>query len=344
LTDSLGNRTDSAPVSLTVEAAEGDFSTPYDGGIIVPERKSLTLYIFKGGTSASERDWNNSDNILWEMPLKNANGVAENDMNRYNNLWKGSNSINDIKRVIHNDAIHLVVTGNGGDAVAMYEFATKKCIYWSGTNNSGPHDADYAPLGSGYILVANPGGSGDVLEVYDISQNNKGRAFSISHKGVHSVHWDAKQKLVWAWGSGQSGLCSYKLQVQDGKPVLTDKKEYTVTVPNYEVGMAHGGSPMLKDDNRYLILAGKDGILRFDTETHDWTIKRWAEKDADGEATGIFRGCKGLSYNDITGEIIIGKSKDRIYSEDDNVGVRQLDNSETYKARWWLHNSFSYDD
>ena len=122
------------------------------------------------------------------------------------------------------------------------------------------------------------------------------------------------QKLVWAWGSGQSGLKSYKLVVQDGKPVLTDKIEYEVTVANYEVGMAHGGSPMLKDGRRYLILAGKDGLLRFDTESHTWSILRWAEKDENGEATVIFRGSKGLSYSDITGEIIIGKSKDRIYS------------------------------
>ncbi len=344
LQDSLGNNIDSEPINITIESLAVKYFTPIDKGIIVPERRSITLYIFKGGTSSTERDWNNPDNILWKLPLKNANGVAAGDMYTYNNLWQGGTSINDVKRVIHNGTIHLVVTGNGGDAVAMYEYATKKCIFWSGTTATGPHDADYAPVGNGYILVANPASSGAVLEVYDISSNNKGSAFSVAHKGVHSVHWDAMQKLIWAWGSGQSGLKSYKLVVQDGKPVLTDKIEYEVTVANYEVGMAHGGSPMLKDSRRYLILAGKDGLLRFDTESHGWSILRWAEKDKNGEATGVFRGSKGLSYSDITGEIIIGKSKDRIYSEDDNIGVRQLDNSEIYKARWWLHNSFSHEE
>ncbi len=258
-------------------------------------------------------------------------------MTRYNGMWKGDNSINDVKRVMHKEAIHIVVVGNGGDVVSMYEYATKKCIYWGKTNNTGPHDVEYVPVGNGYLVVGNPGGCGDVLEIYDISAGtNKGRSLSTSHQAPPTLHRDAKQNLLWAWGSGQSGLSSYKLVVKEGKPSLTNKKAYTVSVANYEVGMAHGGTPMLKDGKRYLALAGKDGILSFDTESHEWDIVRWADKDEDGEATGIFRGCKGLSHNDITGEIIIGKSKDVIYSEDDNIGVRKLDNSAFYKALFIL--------
>jgi len=342
--DSLGNTSNSEEMNITIEEVTIITTTPYDGGIILPERERTKLFINKGGISAGERDWNNPDNLLWEMPLKNAKGVEADEIAAYNSLWNyGGTSINDVKRVIHKGSIHLVVTGNGGDAVAMYEYATKKCIFWSGTTASGPHDVEYAPVGNGYILVANPAGNGAVLEVYDISSNNKGRAFSVAHKGIHSVHWDAKQNLAWAWGSGQNGLKSYKLEIQNGQPVLTGKKEYVVSVADYEVGMAHGGSPMLIDGRRYLILAGKEGILQFDTESHEWDIVRWADRDEEGEATGLFRGCKGLSYNDNTGEIIIGKARDKIYSEDDNIGTRQLDNSEMYKARWWLHNSFSHE-
>jgi hypothetical protein len=311
---------------------------------MLPERKSFSLYIFNGGTTAAERDWNNKENILWEMPLKNARGVAQEDMARYNNLWIKGTSINDVKRVIHKGKIHLVVTGNGGDAVAIYEFATKKCIYWSSTNATGPHDVDYLPLGEGYLVVGNPNKQIDMLEIYNISENNKGCAFSIPYKGIHSVHWDAKQEILWAWGAGQKGLSSFEVEVQNGKPMLTNQKEYEVTVPDYEVGMAHGGAPMLKDGKRYLILAGKDGILRFDTESHKWTILRWADKDKNGEATGLFNGCKGLSYNPNTNEIIISKSSDTIYSENNNIGIRQLNNSQVYKARWWFHNAFSYNE
>jgi len=87
----------------------------------------------------------------------------------------------------------------------------------------------------------------------------------------------------------------------------------------------------------------KDGMHPFDTESH-LSILRWAEKDENRELTDIFHGCKELIYNDITGEIIIGKPKGRSYSEDDKIGLRQLDNSEIYKASWWRHNFFSNEE
>lgn len=313
-------------------------TTAYDGGILVPERRRFKLFIFKGGTSSSERNWNDSDNVLWSMNLKNASGVASSDMNTYNNLWRGDNSLNDAKRVIHNGKIHIIVTGNGGNAVAMYEFKSKKCVYWSKTSCSSPHDVEYLPKGSGYLVVAHASGAQSYLELYDISKNNKGRisGSEVSHSGVHSVHWDAEQDRLWAWGGGNDRLKSYKVVFSNGKPTLKrDNNAYKVTVSDFEVGTGHGGAPMMVNDKRCLILAGKGGILQFNTETHSWKILQKATQSQ-------YSNPKGLSYNPKTGEIITTKSQDKVYSVKSGVGARQVNNSEIYKARWWFHNSFSY--
>jgi len=308
----------------------------YDGGILVPERRRLKLFIFKGGTSSEQRNWNKSSNILWSMNLKNANGVASSDMNTYNSLWRGDNSINDAKRVIHDGKIHIIVTGNGGDAVAMYEYKTKKCIYWSKTSCSSPHDVEYLPKKSGYLVVAHAKGAKSYLELYDISKNNKGRisGSEVKHSGVHSVLWDAEQDRLWAWGGGNDRLKSYEVVFQNGKPALKrDSDPYKITISNFSVGTGHGGAPMIKGGKRYLILAGKDGILQFNTETHAWKVL----KKLSGNS-------KGLSYNPDTGEIIRTRSQDSVYSIESGVGPRQIDNSEIYKARWWFHNRFSCPD
>lgn len=313
--------------------------TPYDGGIIVPERRRLKIMIFRGGTSPAERNWNNSSNLLWSMSLKNAKGVSRRDMKTYNSLWRGDNSINDVKRVIHKGKVHLIVTGNGGNAVAMYEFATKRCIYWSRTSSSSPHDVAYLPVGNGYLVVAHARGSKSYLELYDITTNNRGRirGSEVPHNGVHSVHWDGEKEVLWAWGSNNAtALKSYEVVGSSPPRLRRINETYPVTVPNFKVGVGHGGAPMLVSDDRNLILAGFDGILRFDTDTHQWSvIKRSSENR-------IYRNPKGLSYNPDTGEIILAKSTTNIYSTE--AGPRTLRNSKIYKVRWWCHNYFSFPD
>ena len=44
------------------------------------------------------------DEPLWSMRLYPSN------------LWTGSNSINDVKRIIHKGRVHVIVCGNGGDS------------------------------------------------------------------------------------------------------------------------------------------------------------------------------------------------------------------------------------
>ena len=322
-------------LAINTSTSSGIFTTKWDGGIIVAERDRKKLMIFKGGTSGIERNWNNAANLLWYLDLRAGTGVTS-DLRTYKTLWTGKTSINDVKRVIHKGKIHLVVTGNGGNAVGMYEYATKKCIYWSKTTTKSPHDVEYIPKGNGLLAVANPGKANPKLEIYDISRNNKGCSFSMRHAGIHSVHWDAKQDCLWAWGSGQSGLKNYKVVFVDGKPQFKLIRSYRVTVPNFKVGMAHGGSPMIINHKRYLLLAGLSGILQFNTETHAWKVYKWAN--------GIkkFKNPKGVSYNSKTGEVITLKNHNKVYSAKDGVGDRQINNAHIYKARWWFHEEFSY--
>jgi len=321
---------------LPLSVFSSELETEYDGGIIVPERKQIRLLIYKGGADTASRNWNNTNNIIWSMDIRNADGVAAKNMDTYNSIWGGRTSLNDVKRVIHNGKIHLIVVGNGKDGLAMYEFESKKCVFWSNVPG-GPHDVAYLP--GGYLVVANPQGGNNRIEIFDTRYNNKGPipGTAIPFKVVHSVHWDGLQQLLWVWGNE---LKSYRLEVSNSVPKLIEVAKYIPKVPDipdFYIGTGHGGSPMLVDDRRYLLLAAKQGILQFDTQSHSWTVYKEAP-----ERSGIFSNPKGLSYNNITAEVIIAKASDTLYSADEKIGKRQINNTQFYKARWFQHNEFSF--
>ena len=218
----------------------------------------------------------------------------------------------------------------------MYDFETQELIYWSRTCGSGPHDVEYIPLRGGYLAVANARGSDSHIELYDLNVgNNKCIRPKKDHNGVHSVLWDGKQKRIWAWGAENVGLVSYEVEFDSDAPFLVKDKEFYPRIEGFDVGVGHGASPMITTDGRRcLLLAGKSGILRFDTESHDWNVLKWAEDNEDA-----YSNPKGISYNVQTGEIILTQSNSKIYSLDG--GVRRLPDSDIYKAPWWQHNYFS---
>jgi len=118
------------------------------------------------------------------------------------------------------------------------------------------------------------------------------------------------------------------------QPRLEKTGAYVPNISGFDVGTGHGSSPMLQDGKRYLLLAGKSGILRFDTESHGFAIEQLA-----GDGGGIYSNPKGVSYNEETGETILAQSDSNVYSL--QSGTRALEGSEIYKAKWWQTNSFS---
>jgi len=294
------------------------------GSIMIPERRRNTLFMFSGSEQNGEVELD-EDESLWSMRLYP------------NNLWTGSNSINDVKRIIHKDRVHMIVCGNGGDVVAMYDFETQELIYWSRTCGSGPHDVEYIPLRGGYLAVANARGSDSHIELYDLNgpNNNKCIRPKKDHNGVHSVLWDGKQKRVWAWGASNVGLVSYKVDFESDAPLLVKDQEFQADITGFDVGVGHGASPMVTaDGRRLLLLAGKSGILQFDTESHQWSVVKWASGNE-----GDYSNPKSISYNMQTGEIILTQSNSKIYSL--TGGILQLPDSDIYKATWWQDNGFS---
>ena len=77
---------------------------------MIPERMRNTLIMFNGEEPNGEVELD-EDESLWSMRLYPSN------------LWTGSNSINDVKRIIHKDRVHIIVVGNGGDGEHRH------CIY-----------------------------------------------------------------------------------------------------------------------------------------------------------------------------------------------------------------------
>ena len=215
------------------------FTTSVDGNILVPERRRLKLIIFNGGTDPKDQDWiykgdnKEKKNVLWEMKLRNAKGIPDDEMDEYNEMWEGGgNTINDARRVIHNNEIHIAVCGNAGDALAMYEFKSKKCVFWSKTVNKKPHDVEYIPTkGRGFLAVADSNDGDATIDLYDLrkSKNAYVKGASVSHPGVHSVIWDAGIERLWSWGRGNIGLRKYELRFnKKGKPRLKLENTYEV--------------------------------------------------------------------------------------------------------------------
>jgi hypothetical protein len=312
-------------------AIEAKHTTEFDGGILIPERRAKKLVIYKGGTDAVSMDWTKLENILWSMNLHNADGVAAEDMTEYNNHWRGRTSINEAKRVIHNGKNHLIVVGNGGDGIAMYEFDTKKCVYW-GEAKGGPHSVEYLP--GGILALANPASAGAVLELYKTSENNKGpvTGSQISFDGIHGVVWSDKQQVLWVWGGSKLRSYSYNNDLEN--PKLTEVNRYEI--PSGWEGAGHDASPM--SGTSKLLLACNQGIITFDTNTKEFEIVKLTTEDKK------YKNNKGLSYNPITKEIIMIKSDDSggsyrvrsITSNDRNMG----DDKRAYKARWFYVKDF----
>ena len=299
------------------------------GSLLLPDRVTNTLYMFSGDAPMGRNSIKLLDKslALWSMRL------------HPEELWIGGNSINDVRRVIHNDRVHLAVAGNGGNVVALYDFESTELVYYSSTCGDHPHDVEYIPLGGGYFAVADSRGSDSMIELYDVNgQNDDGciAGPTINQKGVHSLHWDGKQEILWAWGAGSAGLVSYRVVFDDEseQPRLEKTGAYVPDFFGFYIGTGHGSSPMIQDGKRYLLLAGKSGILRFDTESHVFAIEQLAEDD-----DGIYSNPKGVSYNEETGETILAQSDSNVYSL--QSGTRALEGSEIYKAKWWQINSFS---
>jgi hypothetical protein len=309
------------------------YLTKYDGTIMIPERRRDTLYLMPGNDKSSRHRGRWSERAsVWSMELYPSK------------LWKDWNSINDVKRVIHKGRTHIAVCGNGGRAVALYDFATKKSAYWSRTCGRSPHDVEYIPLRGGYLALASSEGSDSTIELHDVNEPNDSECISgstIYHAGVHAVHWDAKQRRLWAWGAENRGLVEYKVvfKGKSDRPHLVETASYFPDIKKFKIGAGHGASPMIKDGKRYLILAAKDGILRFDTESHKWMVLESSSKN-----NGWFSNPKGIDYNQETGEIIISQSVSRIFLSNEDE-ERQFDDGDAdiYKARWWQYNAFSQD-
>jgi hypothetical protein len=333
--DVLGYTTSSQDVSIVIEdnspPVSGDYATEFDGGILVPERRERKLIIYNGETDAASMDWTNPANILWSMNLHNADGVAPEDMAEYNSYWRGGTSINEAKRVIHNGKNHIIAVGNGGDGIAMVEFDTKKCVYWGKAAGS-PHSVEYLP--GGVLAVANPKGSGSVLELYKTTENNKGpvAGADISFAGIHGVVWSDKQQVLWVWGG--SKLRSYSFNNDLENPKLTEASRYLL--PDGWEGAGHDASPM--SGTNKLLLACNQGIITFDTDTKEFEIVKLTTEN------NKYKNNKGLSYNPITQEIIMIKSDDgdgsyrvrSITSNDRNMG----DDKRAYKTRWFYVKDF----
>jgi hypothetical protein len=292
------------------------FSHKFDGSIMLPEQSSMRLLIVD-----PDKNWNDEDSILWQWNVKRGLGIPANLKRKYKRSFT---NLSDIKRVMHDGEIYIIFCGSHGDGVAMLHMASKRLVWWTDAGGS-PHAI--ASLPDGNMAVADARG---YLKIYSTLKFNNKASQSIRHAGMHGVVWDGHNELLWAWGG--SRMESYHYNFDRNRPKVSSVTRHRLPY-SWGKGGGHDLAPMIGEQK--LLFGWRLGIGAFDL-----IHKRFIQ------VNNLVGNAKGLSHNPLTNEIIYTRpdSKDsRTYRVRSLTGPdRAMKGGKWYKARWFIHNKFSY--
>ena len=302
----------SRPVSLNKKESNQNL----DGLIIIPEQNSMRLLIV-----APDNDWKNPNSILWEWDVKKGKGIPKNLKRKYRRSFT---NLSDVKRIIYDNRTHIIFCGSHGDGAAMLDFESNKLIWWSDVGGS-PHSLASFPDGN--MAIADAKG---YLKIYSTLQFDNKSSQQIRHAGCHGVVWDSLQECLWVWGGSLMQCFSYNNNRQNPKVTLIERHRLPAS---WGAGGGHDLAPYV--GTTYLIFSWRLGIGLFDT--NEKLFIKMAHNTGNP---------KGLSYDPNKGEVIYTRpdSKDsRTYRVRSLIGPDRANKDwKFYKARWFVHNSFSY--
>lgn len=290
-----------------------------DGGLMVFEEEDHSIRIYDGRyrESLSEK------NILWKWRVRD---VRDSDF-----VFRFTRTKNDVKQVLFQGELHLLIVSSRGDGVALIHFDSGKLVYHKKVLGS-IHSAAMAPNDN--ILLADAKGYARLLST------SSGKISSCSHSSAHGAVWDKEQELMWVWGSG-GRMVGYPISGTKTNPKLECGRARHIEAGP---GGGHDLQPML-DGSRMLIGSSGPHIFFFNTDL-DWPEGPWGFIQKYPRQRGI----KGVSRNSKTGEIVYvrnDRSNDIKYRS--NV-IRSLDGrtrtltgkTAMYKIRWFQPDCFSF--
>ena len=272
--------------------------------IVCTEQFSTRVMIF----NADNADWNNSDATIWDFdPLYNL-GVPQEKLRYFG-------AMSEVKLVCN--MTQLLITASCG-AVAMVRIADGAVLFceYAGGNT---HSAELLPDGN----IVSASSSGNYLRLF---RSSAADSADFEMQDAHGVVWDHKRSCLWS--SGAYGIVRWEY---DGRKLIRNG-EYPVK--QGELFWGHDLFPVYGQDK--LFLSGT-ALLRFDPE--NCTYKE------------IYSGepfIKSISQ-DAAGRVLVTTPQEHWWSDSvclltGNVATpwRTKKNMRFYKARWMLHNYFSY--
>ena len=318
-----------------------EIDTILDGNIIVGNRASGgKIQIFP----ADVPTWNRH-NALWEYDTKE--GV--------DGLTMDFDHINDVKRVRYNNREHILIAGNG-PGLALFDLHEERFVFSykpkvptgqrCSMKSLSIHAAEMLPDGN--FVVADPTGEdrggGSVRLIYG-SPTQQTILQSLPFSGVHAVVYDYKRQLLWAWGGSKLKKYTY---VSAGKGSHLVQEGISFKSPNY-ISAGHDMMPYGPDS---LIFNCAEGLGVFHIEHETFELLYGSIDMATNFAldTKLQRG-KAVDFNYKTGQIIQNLFESNVVRSPNTLkwdkslvewSYEVEEDMKMYKARWFIHNEFSY--
>ena len=333
--------------ATTHALTQHEIDTLLDGNIIVGNRASGgKIQIFP----ANVPNWNRH-NVLWEYDTKE--GV--------DGLTMDFDHINDVKRVRYHDREYILIAGNG-PGLALFDLYEERFVFSyqprvpagqrCSIKSISIHAAEMLPDGN--FVVADPTGDdrgGASVRLIYGSNADPAILQSLPFSGAHGVVWDHKRQLLWAWGG--SKLKKYRY-ISAGKDSYLEQHGNAYKSPDW-ISVGHDMMPLGPDALIFNCAEGL-GVFYIEHQTFEkhqqfellyGTIDMATHFALD---TKLLRG-KGVDFNYKTGQIIQNLFETNtvrspnVLREDRSVmewSYEPEDDMKMYKARWFIHNEFSY--
>jgi hypothetical protein len=259
-----------------------------------------------------------SNKVVWEW-LPEKSNVGANDVKWFVNM-------SDAKPVYNNKYI-LANASTGG--VALIRIADKKTVFYAYGGNGNVHSAEVLPDGN-IVIAASTGNYLMLFKTDTTAYPFNGYTKKVTVADAHNVVWDMKRQILWTASKNKLYAYTYNFNCAAPDLTLTD----STTLP---ASGSHDLFPLYGKDSLWLTTSSKIWAINVGT-------KAITEQSALPRVKSISSGT-GEKYPAILLQSIDGYKQwynDKVIDMKGNT-VYQLNGLKAYKARWFLHCSFSYD-
>ncbi|WP_164111573.1 MULTISPECIES: DUF6528 family protein [Sphingobacterium] len=252
--------------------------------------------------------------------------------------WKASEHLNstqaawfkeiDEAKAVYQKQYILLTASSGG--VALVRISDKKLMFYT-RDPGNPHSAELLPDGN--IVMASSiasNGQGDALKLYKVDSLNA--YVAKEHKRynqtfAHNVVWDYKRNILWS--TDDQNLYTFTYENNGGDLSLTKGSKF-YTLPDRD---PHDMFPVYGKEELYLTTSSK--IYIFDINSGKFMEHPYSKRNIKSISDGP------AGFGTIIVEPTTSYWTNRIINIRGSSAFFK-DSYKMYKARWFIHNPFSY--